>query len=151
MACLFSDENFPLPVIEELRRLGHDVLTIQEAGKANQRLPDKAVLEFASEDGRAVLTINRKHFVRLHALSSDHAGIIACTVDIDFVGQAHRIHQAIESQDNLNAMLIRINLQYKYPCRISRHRRDRPVDQDSGRRPQALLVKFISRSLALMN
>lgn len=88
MARLFADENFPLPVVEELRRLGHDVLTMQEAGKANQRFPDKAVLDFASADHRAVLTINRKHFVRLHASSDDHAGIIACAVDIDFVGQA---------------------------------------------------------------
>lgn len=26
MARLYADENFPLPVVEELRRLGHDVL-----------------------------------------------------------------------------------------------------------------------------
>jgi len=36
MARLYSNENFPLPVVEELRRLGHDVLTIQETGKAEQ-------------------------------------------------------------------------------------------------------------------
>jgi hypothetical protein len=34
MAKLYSNENFPLPVVEELRQLGHDVLTIQETGKA---------------------------------------------------------------------------------------------------------------------
>ncbi len=31
MAALYSSENFPLPVVEELPQLGHDVLTIQEA------------------------------------------------------------------------------------------------------------------------
>jgi hypothetical protein len=35
MARLYSNEHFPFPVVEELRRLGHDVLTIQETGQAN--------------------------------------------------------------------------------------------------------------------
>ena len=34
MARLFADENFPLPAVEALRRLGYNVLTIHEAGKA---------------------------------------------------------------------------------------------------------------------
>ena len=38
MAGLYSNENFPLPVVERLRALGHDVLTLQEAGKADQAL-----------------------------------------------------------------------------------------------------------------
>jgi predicted nuclease of predicted toxin-antitoxin system len=109
MARLFADENFPLPVVEELRGLGHDVLTIQEAGMANQRFPDEAILRFANADNRAVLTLNRKHFVRLHNTSSDHAGIIACTVDLDFAGQAVRIQKAVESRDSLDEELIRIN------------------------------------------
>ena len=35
MARLYANENFPFPVVEELRKLGHDVLTIQETGKAD--------------------------------------------------------------------------------------------------------------------
>jgi hypothetical protein len=31
MARLYSNENFPLPVVEELRRLGHEVLTTSVA------------------------------------------------------------------------------------------------------------------------
>ena len=58
MARFYADENFPLPVIEELRRLGHDVLTIYEDGKANQRYPDESVLATANELERAVLTTN---------------------------------------------------------------------------------------------
>jgi hypothetical protein len=45
MARLYSNENFPLPVVEKLRALGHDVLTIQETGKADQAEPDDKVLE----------------------------------------------------------------------------------------------------------
>jgi hypothetical protein len=35
---LYADENFPLPVVEELRQLGHDVLTAQDDGR--QATPD---------------------------------------------------------------------------------------------------------------
>jgi hypothetical protein len=31
VARLFADENFPLPVVIELRRLGHDAVTMEEA------------------------------------------------------------------------------------------------------------------------
>ena len=34
---LYANENFPLPVVERVRVLGHDVLTIQEIGKADIR------------------------------------------------------------------------------------------------------------------
>jgi hypothetical protein len=34
MARLYSNENFPRRVVEELRRLGHDVLISFEAGRA---------------------------------------------------------------------------------------------------------------------
>ena len=69
MARMYANENFTLPVVEELRRLGHDVLTIQETGKAGQSIPDEEVQAFASADRRAVLTLNRKHFIHLHNAS----------------------------------------------------------------------------------
>jgi hypothetical protein len=109
MARLYANENFPLPVVEELRRLGHDVLTIQESGKANQAVPDEDVLTFAISDSRAVLTLNRKHFVRLNNANPDHSGTIACTFDPDFIAQASRIHSVIEAERSLNGVLIRVN------------------------------------------
>jgi len=108
MARLFADENFPLPVVLALRQAGHDVLTIQEAGIANQSIADEVVLAFAHNDSRAVLTINRKHFVRLHNADLEHSGIIVCTFDPDFQRQASRIHAALESQDP-SGQLIRVN------------------------------------------
>lgn len=65
MARLFADENFPLPVVEVLRRLNHDVITLQEAGYGGQALTDVAVLGLATTDQRALLTINRRHFINL--------------------------------------------------------------------------------------
>ena len=79
MARLYSNENFPLPVVEALRALGHDVLTSEGAGNANQQIPDPEVLRYAMERGRVVLTINRRDFIQLHRKSSAHPGIIVCT------------------------------------------------------------------------
>ncbi|MCK6620638.1 MAG: DUF5615 family PIN-like protein [Calditrichaceae bacterium] len=109
MARLYANENFPLPVVEELRKLEHDVLTIEETGKSDQSFPDEKVLEFAAADKRAVLTFNRKHFIRLHKAQFKHEGIIACTFDIDFEALAKRIHEAIASKKSLSGQLIRIN------------------------------------------
>jgi len=55
MARFYADENFPLPVLQVLRGLGHDVLTIGEAGKVNQQYSDAAVLQDAANLGRCVL------------------------------------------------------------------------------------------------
>ena len=108
MARLCSDENFPFPVVEELRRLGPDVITLLEAGKAEQALPDESVLDFACSDNRAILTLNRRHFIRLHNVRSNHKGIVVCTFDLDFIGQARRIHEEIEGHEGLSQKLIRI-------------------------------------------
>ena len=86
MPCIYANENFPLPVVAELRRLGHDVLTTADAGQAGQAVSDEAVLQFAVLQERILVTLNRKHFIRLHAQAPDHAGIIVCTVDPDFAG-----------------------------------------------------------------
>ena len=109
MAMMYANENFPMPVVEELRRLSHDVLTIQETGKAEQSVTDEDVLAFASADRRSVLILNRKHFVHLHNAKQKHEGIIVCSFDPDFLGQARRIHTAIVSQAKLSGRLIRVN------------------------------------------
>ena len=109
MARLYADENFAFPVVSELRRLGHDVLTTQEAGKAEQSIPDDEVLQFASDTKRAVLTFNRKHFIRLHREMPEHHGIIVCTYDPGFAAQAERIDAAIKEMPELRGLLLRVN------------------------------------------
>ncbi len=109
MARLYSRENFRLPVVTRLRTFGHDVLTIQETGQADLAQPDDKVVEFATAENRAVLTLNRRHFIRLHQENPQHAGIIVCTLDPDFAGQAERIHAAIGDQSSLSGHLIRVN------------------------------------------
>lgn len=111
MALLYADENFDRPVVSQLRGLGHDVLTAQQAGQANQGIPDPQVLAFAVASGRAVLTFNHRHFVQLHQRTisvSAHAGIIVCTKDRDVAALAQRIHQAIAALPSLANQLVRI-------------------------------------------
>ena len=108
MARLYADEQYPYPVVEFLRALGHDVLTVQEAGRANQKIPDPDVLAFATSENRAILTQNRKDFIRLHRIQPDHGGIIACTSDRDWEALANRIHAAITPEEPLQGKLIRV-------------------------------------------
>ena len=113
MARLYANKNFPLQTAQALRALGHDVLTVAEAGQVNQALPDDEVLAFAARDQRAVLTLNRRDFIRLHAQQPDHAGIIVCAQDSDTDDQAKRIHDAIVQSESLAGTLIRINLPWR--------------------------------------
>jgi len=107
MARLYADEDFDHPVVEELRRLGYDVQTVQEAGRRGE--DDAAVLTYAIAQQRAVLTHNRRHFIRLHGLTQAHAGIVVCTRDPDAAALARRIDQAIGRHAPLDNLLIRVN------------------------------------------
>lgn len=109
MASFYADEDFPRPVVEILRVLGHQVLTVFEAGNANLKKPDESVIEFASNHEMVVLTHNRRHFRRLHRLYDNHAGIILCTRDEDFEALAYRIHETVGLEPNCANRLIRVN------------------------------------------
>jgi predicted nuclease of predicted toxin-antitoxin system len=110
MARLYADEDIPLPLVERLRALGHDVLTTLDAGQANQQVQDSVILAEATNQGRVVLTHNRKDFKRLHRATPGHAGIISCTRDdADPGGLAARIHNAVAANPNFAGKHIRVN------------------------------------------
>jgi Domain of unknown function (DUF5615) len=109
MATLYADEDFSYHVIQRLRQLGHDILTVHEVGQASQGIEDAVVLAFATAASRAVLTFNRRHFIRLHNEISSHAGIIVCTRDDDVVALANRIHQRLQATPILLNQLLRVN------------------------------------------
>jgi hypothetical protein len=96
MALLYADENFDYPVVELLRRLGHDVLTAQEDGR--RATPDPDILDRAHSLGRSVLTYNRRHFERLHKQGADHSGIVSIKHDSDHPALAARIDAALAGQ-----------------------------------------------------
>lgn len=109
MARFYANENLPEPVVLELRRLGHDVLTMRESGQAGRAAPDTEVLELATRGQRALITLNRRHFVRLHFERPAHGGIVVCTFDPDFAALARRIHDAAQSVPELTGQLVRVN------------------------------------------
>jgi uncharacterized protein with PIN domain len=109
MAKFYTNENFPWQAVQMLRTLGHDVLTSLEAGKANQSLPDKDVVAFACQQDRILLTLNRKHFVKLHQADSNHSGIIVCSFDVDYAGLAKRISAIVWQNESMAGKLVRVN------------------------------------------
>jgi predicted nuclease of predicted toxin-antitoxin system len=110
VARFYSNENIAMQVVVELRRLGHDVVTSVDAGKANSAVPDLEVLAFAAAHGRILLSHNRRDFLHLHRTRAiDHAGIVLCTFDANFIAQAQRIDRAVAVESEMKNQLIRVN------------------------------------------
>jgi predicted nuclease of predicted toxin-antitoxin system len=110
VARFYTDENIPLQVVAELRRLGHDVLTSLDAGRANASVPDSEVLIFAAAQDRNLLSHNRRHFLNLHRnKTADHAGIVVCTFDPDFSRQTQQIHDIVTTTPEIVNQLLRVN------------------------------------------
>jgi hypothetical protein len=109
MIRLYADEQFPLPVVERLRAKGYDILTVKDAGKANQQIPDDDVLAFATSQDRAVITQNRRDFIWLHNQGFNHAGIVACTKNLDWDGFASEIDRVLATRDSIASELVRVN------------------------------------------
>ena len=97
----------PLGVVEALKSHGHDVATL--ADLLGTGLADPAVLYLGRQQRRAVITMNRRDFFRLHREQGDHEGIVACMFDPDFAGQASRIHAALPPDGILRGRLVRVN------------------------------------------
>lgn len=104
----YANENLSAVLVNELRRLGHDVLTSYEAGQANQRIPDEQVLATATADDRCVMTFNRDDFVALHRSGVDHGGIVICKDDRDRLPQTLALHEYLINQKTIQNRLIRI-------------------------------------------
>jgi len=75
---LYLDEMIPTDLAPVLRQYGYDVVTAQEAGMLGK--DDADHLEYASAQGRAILTFNIGDFAKLyqswHEEDKHHAGII---------------------------------------------------------------------------
>jgi hypothetical protein len=98
VARFYADEDFPHDLVEALRRRGHDVHTIREAGRDNRGWPDHQVLTDAADQHRILLTRNRGDFLRLHRSGQFHRGIVITWPDPDPENQAQLIESQIEGQ-----------------------------------------------------
>ncbi|MBE9033480.1 DUF5615 family PIN-like protein [filamentous cyanobacterium LEGE 11480] len=104
----YANENLSAVLVDELRRLGHDVLTSYEAGNANQGIPNEQVLTTATDAHRCVMTFNRNDFVALHRSGIAHGGIVVCKDDRDRLAQAQVIHEQLVQQQTLENRLFRV-------------------------------------------
>jgi uncharacterized protein with PIN domain len=111
MARLYSNENFPIDIVRQLRQMGHDVLTSYEAGQANQKISDAAVLSFATQDDRIVITLNREDFIQLHRSGIEHRGIIICKDDRDYESQSQFVQNLLAENPDLSDRLLRVKKQ----------------------------------------
>lgn len=75
---LLADEHFPMPVVNQLRAKGHDILTVRSLceDKSGDGIEDPIVLQLAAQYKRAVLTMNRRDFEALHQSGTGHYGIV---------------------------------------------------------------------------
>lgn len=106
---LLANENFDQRVVEGLRRLQYDIVTMADLGIANRQTPDEVVLAWATQLDRAVLTLNHRDFRRLHRrLGGVHAGIVSCTPDPDPSALAVRIHDRLRVLPSLASVFLRI-------------------------------------------
>ena len=103
----YSNENFPIVMVNLLRAAGHDVLNSYEAGQANQRIPDNQVLRYATSIHRILITENRQDFIDLHGVTLDHPGIIIFKSDRDYIGKIKAMSDflTIDSQPLENRLL----------------------------------------------
>ncbi len=75
---LYTDADVAADLAAEIRTRGYDAVSALEKGR--RYLDDEPQLEYATSEGRAILTHNQRHFEPLHrkwaSEGREHAGII---------------------------------------------------------------------------
>ena len=98
---LYLDEDLSPRIAELLRRRGVDVSSAQDL--ANTQLNDRAQLDYATREGRAIVTANVIDFIQLAhdavATNTRHAGIVLVPPSFrrdEFQAIANAIVEALE-------------------------------------------------------
>lgn len=78
---LLLDEMYPSSVARELRARGHDVVSVHDA--PGRGTPDENILDYACDEGRAVVTENVRDYRPLAearlATGGSHSGLVLTT------------------------------------------------------------------------
>lgn len=105
---LLADENFDFPVVAKLKEKGYDVITLVDLNLVNLGIPDEEVLKLATQLHRAVITINRRDFIKLHRANDEHAGIIVCTRNPNIEEFAQAVHETLAAHSEFKGQLLRV-------------------------------------------
>lgn len=105
---LYLDEHIWRELTQRLRDQGYDALHVYDVERGSQS--DEAQLEFAAQEGRAILTYNIKDFSPLARLwyeaGRDHAGIVL-SVELDhgeLLRQVLKLLATITAEDMANTV-----------------------------------------------
>lgn len=79
---LIDEDSQDKVLLKLLRKAGHDVVTVNEAGLMSQ--PDIVVFRYAVEKNRVILTFNCGDFEIIHEENPCHSGILAVYKNDDY-------------------------------------------------------------------
>jgi predicted nuclease of predicted toxin-antitoxin system len=71
---LLLDEGVSPSLVQLLSERDIDAIALRD--RARLQLPDHAVWQLAATEGRAVVTTNGKHFLRLATAATHHSGVV---------------------------------------------------------------------------
>jgi predicted nuclease of predicted toxin-antitoxin system len=106
---LIDEDSQAKPLVNLLRKAGHDVATANEVGLAGKI--DSLVLNYAREENRVLLTKNCDDFQALHQTSPNHPGILVIYQN-DFRSKNMSRQQVVRAIANLEAANIPLANQF---------------------------------------
>lgn len=104
----YFDEHVRVAIVGYLRSRGIDVLTSQEAGRANRRIPDAEQLAFATGQNRILVSsdsdfLNPKNVPQL--LTGQYVGIVYLTYDVTIsIGAQARYLRYLAETETMESM-----------------------------------------------
>ena len=103
---LFTDEMIDPRLARRLRAEGYDIESCRQAGRSSRGIPDEQQLEYASRQGRVVLTFDSTDFELLHAEwranGRRHGGIIVSAQVIDLEELIRRVRMHLDTVDPID-------------------------------------------------
>ena len=106
---LIDEDSQDKVLVKLLRKAGHDVVTVNEAGLMSQ--PDLVVFNYAAENNRVILTLNCSDFEVLHEENPSHSGILAVYKNDNYTKDMN-FKEIVKATSNLEAASIPLANQF---------------------------------------
>jgi hypothetical protein len=97
-ARLLADVHLDVQVCRKLRKLGYDIVEARlfRGQKHRNRMSDEALLRYAQQVTRVLITDNTADFKSLNKVFPWHEGIVACPRYDDASAKADAIHRILQ-------------------------------------------------------